>query len=116
MINKDRNGFLSIELKVANMRNVQSFTIYPYTGGDTITIQSDKRFGIIDIRKGIGKINHKNEQNGAYAVHCQMNNIPFEISEELKIAFQKYFWENEGKDGGSRVLSWENKELFSNGK
>jgi len=113
MIKKDRNGFLSIELKVANMRNIQTFTIYPYSGGDTIMLQSDKRFAILDIRKGIGKINHRNEQNGAYSVHLQMNNISFEISEEIKIAFQKYFWENEGQEGGGTAIKWDNKELFN---
>ena len=56
MIKKDRNGFLSIDLKVANMRNVQNFTVYPYDGGDEIKIQSDKRIASINIRTGEGKI------------------------------------------------------------
>ena len=113
MIKKDRNGFLSIDLKVANMRNVQNFTVYPYDGGDEIKIQSDKRIASINIRTGEGKINRKNEQNGAYFIHLQMGVIKFKIDEEIKIAFQKYFWENEGKDGGGKVIKWEEKELFS---
>ena len=113
MINKDRNGFLSINLKLANMRSEQNFTIYPYTGGDNIMLQSDKRFAILDIRKGIGKINPKNQQNGAYSVHLAFSSIPFEVSEEVKIAFQKYFWENEGKMGGGPIVKWNNEELFN---
>lgn len=113
MIKKDRNGFLSIDLKVANMRNVQNFTIYPYTGGDEIKIQSDKRIASINIRTGEGKINPKNQQNGAYFIHLQMGVIKFQIDEEVKIAFQKYFWENEGKQGGGPIIKWDNEELFN---
>lgn len=113
MIKKDRNGFLSINLKVANMRNEQNFTIYPYNGGDTINLQSSKRFIILNIRNGEGKINRRNEQNGAYSIHVQMSSISFQLEEEIKIAFQKYFWENEGKQGGGTVIKWEEKELFS---
>ena len=29
------------------------------------------------------------------------------------IAFQKYFWENEGKQGGGSVAKWDNEELFN---
>ena len=42
-----------------------------------------------------------------------MGVIKFQIDEEVKIAFQKYFWENEGKQGGGPVIKWNNEELFN---
>jgi hypothetical protein len=113
-IQKDRNGFISIDLKVANMRNEQNFTIYPYTGGDILTLQSSKRIMSLNLRTGSGKINPKNEQNGAYSMHLSFKTLPFQLDEETKVSIQGYFWNNEGKQGGGTCLKWENKGLFSN--
>ena len=112
MIKVDRNGFRSINLKVANMRNEQNFTIYPYNGGDTITVQSDKRIAVINLKNGIGAINSKNEQGGAYFHHLNFGLIKFKIEDELKTALQEMLWNNSGEEGG-KVVKWENKELFS---
>ncbi len=108
-----RNGFSSIVLKLANMRGEQDFTIYPYKGGDTITIQSDKRFARLNLRTGEGVINKKNEQNGAYGHHLVFSAIPCSLPAEALTSLQSFLWHNEGKDGGNAVISWENKELFA---
>ena len=113
MITKDRNGFISITLKLANMRNEQDFTIYPYSGGDLITIQSSKRIARLNIKDGKSSINKKNEQGGAYFVHLQMDCIEFVLNQSIIQVFQKYFWENQGQQGGGNVIKWDNKELFS---
>ena len=59
------------------------------------------------------KINTKNQPKGAYFIYLQMGVIKFQIDEEVKIVFQKYFWENEGKEGGGPVIKWNNEELFN---
>jgi hypothetical protein len=114
-INKNRMGFISVSLKLANMRNEQDFTIYPYNGGDFLTIQSNKRIAKINLKNGEGVINGKNEQNGAYFHHLSFGNVKsFNLDKTTLTNLQKYFWENEGENGGGSVISWENKELFSN--
>ena len=108
-----RNGFSSIVLKLANMRAEQSFTIYPYKGGDEIQIQSGKRIARINLRTGEGAINPKNEQGGAYFHHLAFSAIPCKLPAEALTSLQSLLWHNEGKDGGNAVISWENKELFA---
>lgn len=99
--------------KVANMMKDQSFTLYPYDGGDYIYLQSDKRFCRVNLRSGIGIINAKNE-NYANSIKMQMNPVPFTLPEDIKLKIQGYLWHNEGKDGNiNGVCSFENKPLFS---
>lgn len=101
------------QFKVANMRNEQSFILYPYDGGDYIYLQSDKRFAQVNLRSGVGIINAKNE-NYANSIKLYMNPLPFTLPEETKIKIQGYLWRNEGKDGNiSGIMFYENKELFS---
>jgi hypothetical protein len=99
--------------KVANMKKEQEFILYPYTGGDYILLQSDKRFMRVNIRTGIAIINAKN-RNYANSIHLQMEPLACELPEEIKLKIQGFLWHNEGKNGNiGNVLSWENKELFS---
>lgn len=107
-------GFISITLKVANMRNEQSFTIYPYDGDDYVLLQSSKRMMRINLRTGEGVINSRNEQNGAYFYHVTMAPLRFKVDDVVLLALKEYFWNNEGKDGGGSVISWANKKLYSN--
>jgi hypothetical protein len=109
---KNRIGFLNITAKLANMKKSADFTIYPYSGGDTISIQSDKRFCEINIRTGEGKINKKGVN---YANNWVMTLDPlfFAVESEIIIELKKYFWENEGANGGGSLISWENKPLYS---
>jgi len=112
-ITKTRQGFEVITLKVANMKKADEFTIYPYNGGDRVTIQSSKRFAQINIKTGKAVINKKG-CDYANSIKLQLDPLFFEVSKELCLEFQRYFWENKGKDGGGSVISWEHKELFSN--
>ena len=93
-----KHGFSSIVLKVGNMRNEQSFTIYPYSGGDTIFLQSDKRIIRLNLKTGKGIINPKNEQNGAYGHHLY-NGIGCEVPNESLVSLQGYLWRNAGIQG-----------------
>lgn len=69
MITYSRIGAGNILLKVANMRDEQSFVLYPYTGGDHLLLQSSKRMIELNLRNGWFRINSRNEQNGARSYH-----------------------------------------------
>lgn len=101
-------------LKVANMKKAQEFTLYPYDGGDNIFLQSDKRFIQANLRTGEGFIN-KTSQNYANSLSLILNPLPFSLPEDIKLKIQSYLWHNEGRNGNiGGVLYFENKELFSN--
>jgi len=101
-------------IKVANMRKAQQFTLYPYSGGDTIFLQSDSRWIEANLRTGEGKILASNQN---YPNRCSMlakGHINFTLPEDIKTAIQAHLWHNEGKDGNiGGVMSYENKPLFS---
>jgi hypothetical protein len=48
--------FKSLNLKVANMRAEQEFTLYPYAGGEIVHLQSDKRWVELNLKSGEGKV------------------------------------------------------------
>lgn len=99
--------------KVANMNKPQEFILYPYSGGDTINLQSDKRFAQVNLRTGNGFINGQNK-NYANSISLQMNPVSFILPEEIKIQIQSYLWHNEGKEGNiNGCVFYENKPLFS---
>ena len=99
--------------KVANMKKEQGFTLYPYSGGDTIFLQSDKRFSQFNLKTGIGYIN-ANNRNYANSIHLQMEPIKCELPENIKTEIQAFLWHNKGKEGNiNNVIYFENKELFS---
>lgn len=102
-----------VTFKVANMRKEQEFILYPYSGDDTIYLQSDKRFARVNLRTGEGIIDSKNH-NYPNSVTLAISNLPFQLPEDIKTDLQGYLWHNNGKDGNiSGVVSFENKELFS---
>jgi hypothetical protein len=108
-----KGSFASIDLKVANMRQEQNFTIYPYKGGDEIQIQSRKRIARINLKTGKGVINTKNEQGGAYGYHIQMQAVlTFQLDQESITSLQEFLWNNPGTQG-TTCLKWNNEELFS---
>jgi hypothetical protein len=102
-----------VALKVGNMKKEQSFILYPYSGGDTIYLQSDKRWITVNLRTGKGHINDKNK-NYPRSTDLIFNAIEIELPETIKTELQGHLWHNKGKDGNiSGVVFFENKELFS---
>jgi hypothetical protein len=98
--------------KVANMKKEQDFTLYPYSGGDTIMLQSDKRFMQANLRTGDAIINGQNK-NYANSIHLQMNPVRCKLPDDIKTKIQAFLWKNEGREGNiSGVVFFENKELF----
>lgn len=100
-------------MKVANMKKPQDFILYPYSGEDTILLQSESRFATVNLKTGEGFINGKGKPN-ANSITLQMNPVSFVLPDDVKTAIQSYLWHNNGKDGNIRgVVHFENKELFS---
>lgn len=96
------------------MQKAQEFTLYPYSGGDNIILQSDKRIMKANLRTGNAIINAKNRQGGAYFHHLSLEPLKCQLPEEIKNEIQSYLWHNEGKEGNiNGCVQFENKELFS---
>lgn len=71
--------FKNYTFKAGNMKAEQEFTLYPYTGGETITLQSDKRICKVNVHTGKGVMNRKNEQRGAYFAHFALGTIEVQV-------------------------------------
>lgn len=100
--------------KVANMKKAQEFTLYHYSGGDFIYLQSDNRFSWFNLRTGEGFINATN-RNYANSIHLQIEPVKCQLPEDIKTKIQGFLFHNEGKDGNiNNVIYFENKPLFSN--
>lgn len=102
-----------ITLKVGNMKKEQSFILYPYSGGDIIYLQSDKRFIKANLRTGAGHINAKG-CDYANSIKLALNPLAIQLPAQAITELQGHLWHNNGKDGNiSGICSFENKELFS---
>ncbi len=108
-------NFKDIKVKFGNMRGTeQEFTLYPYDGGDTIIIQSDKRIAQVNLKTG-KTILSKQCQNGAYFMHLNKftGAIVCDFPEDKLKELQSYLWNNPGEKTCGGVLIIEDKELFS---
>lgn len=113
-LTKNRMGFVSMEVKMPGMRKAADWTVYPYNGGDTIVLQSSTRIMEVNLRTG-KTILSKAFSSGAYFHHLNSFAGATEVlfPAQNLIELQEFLWNNAGKDGGSSIISWENKELFS---
>lgn len=95
-------GFYDINLKVANMRNVQSFTLYPkITEAGEAWLQSDKRFIAVNVFDSRAVINKSNKN---YANRLDLlTGITFDFDKDV-IAELKDHYENH-KVGTNQVKS-----------
>lgn len=108
-----KGGFASqICLKIANMVKPQEFCIYPYNGGDTIYLQSDKRWIEANLRTGKAYIIKKGMDYANSSKMAFFGHIETELPAEALTNLQAHLWNNAGVQGNSCV-SYENKELFS---
>jgi len=107
--------FKNINVKFGNMRGTeQEFTLYPYDGGSSVIIQSDKRIANINLKTGETVLS-KQCQNGAYFHHLSKFNgaIVCEFPKDKLIELQGYLWNNPGTKVHGGILITEDKELFS---
>ena len=96
-----------------NMKKPQEFTLYPYTGGDTIILQSDKRFIRANLRTGDAFINASN-RNYANSVWLSAEPLKCKIPADIITQIQADLWQNNGQQGNiSGVVFYDNDELFS---
>jgi hypothetical protein len=99
---KTNMGFYKIELKIANMRKSQKFSIYPGIMRDCeVWLQSSKRFIAVNLLDGKAVINKSNKN---YANRLDLlTGITFNFDKEL-IAELKDHYENH-KVGTNQVKS-----------
>jgi hypothetical protein len=99
---KSSMGFYNINLKVANMRNTQRFSIYPGVMGDCEAwLQSGKRFMAVNLLDGKAVINRSNKN---YPNRLDLlTGITFDFDKEI-IAELKNHYENH-KVGTNQVKS-----------
>jgi hypothetical protein len=112
-LKKNIMGTTDFDLQIEGMRKPQEFIVYPIGGSDDatkITIQSDKRFGFLNLETGKGEIT-QNYPNGAYAVHYTMDSIKgklvnFELAPvDLQALKMHLFTSADGSAGESGVIS-----------
>jgi hypothetical protein len=130
-------GTTTLDLKIKGMRKPQDFIVYPISteeAGKPITIQSDTRFGYLDLSSGRGLMS-QSHANGAYSYHFAADKkVPFKISEtdvkkikehlaskaSSKAGNSVIFSENSGADkmakGGKLVGKQKNLDVNKNGK
>ena len=102
-IKKSNMGFYEIKLKVANMRNIQEFTLYPeVTESGEVWLQSDKRFIAVNVFDGRAVIN-KSNKNYASRHDLIFGGITFNFDQDL-INELKEHYENH-KVGTNQVKS-----------
>ena len=102
-------------MKVANMRKAQDFTLYPYSGGDMIFLQSDSRWIEANLRTGEGKILASNQNYPNRLSMLAKGHIKFTLPEDIKREIQSFLWHNDCKYGNiGAVVTFENKPLFIN--
>lgn len=99
---KNIMGTLSFEMKLPNMRKAQDFIVYPVNEKtDYIMIQSDTRFGKIEMTTGRGLMS-QSHANGAYAVHLHIDKlVKFELTESQLEKLKEEIAKTAGRNVGS---------------
>jgi hypothetical protein len=102
-----RMGAAYITLKKGNMRKEQCFVLYPYTSGEMLILQSDKRIMELNLANGWIRMNGRNEQNGAKFYHLVMGSIKDQLTDAELQAIREHLRRSSGTQGNS-ILKWEN--------
>ena len=99
---KNIMGTLSFDMKLPNMRKAQDFIVYPVQEKtDYIMIQSDTRFGKIEMTTGRGLMS-QSHANGAYAVHLHIDKlVKFELTESQLEKLKEELAKTAGRNVGS---------------
>ena len=102
-------GTLSFDLKLKKMRKSQDFIVYPVQEKtDYITIQSDTRFGKIEMTSGRGLMS-QSHANGAYGYHFQADKKEqFQLTTDQLYTLLKELEKTAGKQVGSSVVISDN--------
>jgi hypothetical protein len=109
--NMKRNimGTLSFDMKVEGMKLPQEFTVYPMNAGDTsIRIQSDKRFGRLNLSTGEGIMNRKSINNASSIHLSRGDNMTFKLTSSQLAALKNAIKNTGGKSVGNAGISSNN--------
>jgi len=109
--NMKRNimGTLDFDMKVEGMKIPQEFTVYPMNAGDIrIHIQSDKRFGRLNLSTGEGIMNRKNINNAASIHLSRGDNMNFKLTSSQLSALKNAIKATGGKSVGNAGVSSDN--------
>ena len=110
-IRRNIMGTTSFMMKIKGMRNPQDFSVYPISAdqaGQPITIQSDTRFGFLDLSSGRGLMS-QSHANGAYSYHFTMDKkVPFKISETDLQRLKDHISGTAGSSVGNMGISSDN--------
>lgn len=72
--------FKSINLKLGNARKEQDYTIYPYTGNGSFTLQTDNRIAMVNM-EGKGFVSNPHA-GGAYFHHLNFERNPIQLTSD----------------------------------
>lgn len=104
-------GTTTLDLKIKGMRKPQDFIVYPISAdqaGKPITIQSDTRFGYLDLSSGRGLMS-QSHANGAYSYHFAADKkVPFKISETDVQRIKEHLASKASSKAGNSVIFSDN--------
>ena len=104
-------GTTTLDLKIKGMRKPQDFIVYPISteqAGKPITIQSDTRFGYLDLSSGRGLMS-QSHANGAYSYHFSSDKkVPFKISETDVKKIKEHLSSKASSKAGNNVIFSDN--------
>jgi len=104
-------GTTTLDLKIKGMRKPQDFIVYPISNdqaGKPITIQSDTRFGYLDLSSGRGLMS-QSHANGAYSYHFATDKkVPFKISETDVQKIKEHLASKASSKAGNSVIFSDN--------
>jgi len=102
-------GTLSFDMKLPNMRKAQDFIVYPASEKtDYITIQSNTRFGKIEMTTGRGLMS-QSHANGAYAVHMHIDKlVKFQLTDSQLEKLKEELAKTAGSSVGRSVVISDN--------
>lgn len=109
--NMKRNimGTLSFDMKVEGMKLPQDFIVYPMNASDTsIKIQSDKRFGRLNLSTGEGIMTRKNINNAASIHLSRGDNMTFKLTSSQLSSLKNAIKNTGGKSVGKSGISSDN--------
>jgi hypothetical protein len=109
--NMKRNimGTLSFDMKVEGMKLPQDFIVYPMNAGDTsIKIQSDKRFGRLNLSTGEVVMNKKNVNNASSIHLSRGDNMTFKLTSSQLSSLKTAIKSTGGKSVGNAGISSDN--------
>lgn len=106
-------GTLSFDGLFPSMRKAQDFIVYPmHDSGTEIHVQSDHRFGVIDLETGAAILSANRAQyaNSLWLALCVRNKTAavFALSEEDRQTLRQWVKSTGGIDVGNSVMRTDN--------